>query len=125
MKFEELRAAVSKLQSAIQDEISTAYAVKPSFDKSHNFISFYDQENGVMGYNITDDRYVEIKILQDLPPEALIEYADFVRKIELWAHGEVEEFPFTIHTGDSIEIRSQFQHTPDDADIDGKEAELS
>lgn len=126
MQFSKFLESAKELKNKQQDLISTAYVVFPVADQ-FRFISYFDLDAMAIGYTVVDDRFVEVKLLSELPAPIMIAFGKFVDTIEKWQEDGTSEFPYAQFAGDNAkgqEIRSPFQFTSPDTNIDGDEARL-
>ena len=67
-------------------------------------------------------------MLSDLPAPILVAFGKFVETIEAWQENPDMDFPYANYAGENIQepvIRSQFEFTSPDHDLDGDEAKLT
>lgn len=125
MRYKQLTEEMSDLKKRMQELQSAVYAVI-QIETGHNLICYMDMETLAMGFTITNTDMVEIKLIQELPAEALILFSEFVSNVRAWEEGMCAEFPYAQYSGENLEIRpirSEFSALQDEF-YDGNEAVL-
>lgn len=89
MEFKELAEAARAVRERINDLRTSAYTEHSIVydDQKFSFYASFDLDSGRIVYNVVRDGF-EIKLLSDLVPAMLVEYAAFVKAHEAWAEGK-------------------------------------
>lgn len=126
--FADIAREVETVKRAMQEVKSAMWALVPA-PENYRFVAYLDVDSLAMGYTVTDDRMVEVKLLSDLPATVVVALGKFIAEIEDWQQRGDIPFPYAQFSGvnldmDSVNIRSPFQNVPSDEGITAEEAEL-
>lgn len=98
MKFSELRSQMISALAAVSELQSVCYTILQKkdtcFDLRYCLVAYYDKDSNKMNYTITNDEFVELKLVENLSPSMIIEFGNFVSAIEDWVAGKVDEYPY-------------------------------
>ena len=104
MQFAQLKKEIQILYSKLSELQSALYSVVPFHIDGNmfSFISYFDLEKQHMSYTLLDGQGQQVRMMEQVPPEVIIEYSQFMEKIREWETAEPTEnveFPYADYTG--------------------------
>lgn len=113
----DLKVKIEELRSATYTVVSHNYA-----DKSYLFIASFSLASLEYEFNITDENFVEIKGLAQIPDDVVVAYGDFIRNIKATTTGA--DNPYTLKPRADTDQPEPQAPKPADAHIGSDEAKL-
>lgn len=129
LKFQDLLDQATAIKESINDLNTVTYTIYPEeleidgAPVTYYFLCYFDMDSMSMRFTLTDSALVEVKLLDNLNPALMIAYGKFIERITSWQKGEIEDYPYSAHSGVMPDNFTQ-NVTADDDHIDGDEGKL-
>lgn len=129
---QQMVATALELQAQIEEFRSATYTVFHFQDPSgpmYCFVAAFDLNTMGYGYTLTDANFIELKGIQQVSPDVLAAFGDFIAKMQSYTRGEIPHpFAKNIVAEDPSVVpahsMTQGNGIDSDHDLDAPEAEL-